>query len=240
MDDNPALSPKIRQRYKNSYSGTFYQRFILGQWSAAKGLVYDFFDPASFAPPPPDGPFDQFAISVDYGTVNPCSMGLWALKNGVWFRIQEFYYNSKLSGVQMTDQEYLSALRTLAGGRPIHAVAVDPSAASFITTLQQAGFHTIKAVNDVLSGIRLTAGLLKNHQIVVCNSCTDCLREFSLYRWDDSPSGKDAPKKENDHAMDDLRYFAATIAAPPQPPIPAFQAVPRPLPSPFGGPYEIL
>ena len=40
--------------------------------------------------------------------------------------------------------------------------------------------------------------------------CEDTLREFSLYQWDEK-SLHDAPVKENDHAMDDIRYFVATI-----------------------------
>ena len=73
MEDNPSLSARIRQRYRSSYSGAFYRRFILGEWTAAKGLVYDFFDPARDAVPRPGGKMEQYVISVDYGTANPCS-----------------------------------------------------------------------------------------------------------------------------------------------------------------------
>lgn len=72
----------------------------------------------------------------------------------------------------------------------------------------------IKANNDVLSGIRLTADLLKSGRLVICSGCDDAIREFSLYLWDERREGRDAPIKQNDHAMDDIRYFAATIAAP--------------------------
>ena len=53
MEDNPSLSPAIRQRYARLYSGVFYRRFILGQWVAAEGRVYDFFDAADAPPVPP-------------------------------------------------------------------------------------------------------------------------------------------------------------------------------------------
>ncbi len=43
-----------------------------------------------------------------------------------------------------------------------------------------------------------------------CPGCKDALREFSLYQWDNSLR-RDAPKKENDHAMDDIRYFVSTV-----------------------------
>jgi phage terminase large subunit len=41
-------------------------------------------------------------------------------------------------------------------------------------------------------------------------SCEDTIREFALYRWDDK-EGCDAPIKENDHAMDDIRYFVTVF-----------------------------
>ena len=92
-------------------------------------------------------------------------------------------------------------------------MVVDPSAASFITALRQKGFRVVKANNDVLSGIRITASLLKQGRIVICRGCEDCLREMGLYRWSEEGAGRDAPRKEDDHAMDDMRYFAATVAA---------------------------
>lgn len=216
MEDNPSLTPKIRQRYRTCYSGTFYRRFVLGEWTAAKGLVYDFFDPERDARPRPEEPMEEYAASIDYGTVNPCSMGLWGRRGDVWYRLEEYYYASRRTGAQLTDQEYAEALGRLAGGRRLSRVAVDPSAASFITVLRRLGYRVEKADNDVLSGIRLTAGLLKQGRLVICRDCHDCLREMGLYRWSDGDGGRDAPRKEDDHAMDDMRYFAATVAARPE------------------------
>ena len=51
---------------------------------------------------------------------------------------------------------------------------------------------------------------------MICQGCEDCLREMALYRWADQGGGHDAPRKEDDHAMDDMRYFAATIVEPEQ------------------------
>ena len=67
---------------------------------------------------------------------------------------------------------------------------------------------------ELLTGIRVTASLLKQGRLVICQGCEDCLREMALYRWADQGGGHDAPCKENDHAMDDMRYFAATVAEP--------------------------
>ena len=211
MEDNPGLPPEIRQRYERLYTGVFYRRFVLGEWAAAQGLVYDFFDPNKDAAEVPDGPFSAWRVSVDYGTVNPLSMGLWGEKNGVWYRVEEVYYDSRREGRQKTDAEYAEMLEQLVAGRDIQRVIVDPSAASFIETLRRKGWQVMKADNDVADGIRVTADLLRQRRIVLCRPCRDCLREMALYCWDER-SGRDAPRKEHDHAMDEMRYFAMDLA----------------------------
>lgn len=212
MEDNPALSPKIRARYQRSYSGVFYRRFVLGEWTAASGLVYDFFEPALHCRDAPAEPMEQYCVSVDYGTANPCSFGLWGRKQGIWYRLEEFYYDSRREGRQKTDAEYVEDMKSLLRGRRAERIIVDPSAASFIQALRQAGFCVCKAENEVLDGIRITADALKSGRLVICPACRDCLREIGLYCWQEE--GRDAPKKEHDHAMDELRYFAVFTAKP--------------------------
>ena len=153
---------------------------------------------------------EKWYISCDYGTVNPTSMGLWGKSGGVWYRVKEFYFDSRKEKRQMTDEEYAAALKELAGGNPIQAVIVDPSAASFIEVLRRKGWRVRKAKNDVLSGIRLTSDCLKTGKIVICEGCADCIRELGEYLWEPG-GGKDRVRKEHDHAMDDMRYFVSTV-----------------------------
>ena len=215
MEDNPGLRPEIRERYARMFSGAFYRRFVLGEWAAAEGRVYDFFD-ETYLEDPPDG-LSRWCISCDYGTVNPASFGLWGWKDGVWYRVKEFYYDSREKKRQKTDGEYAQDLRALAGGRDIRLVVVDPSAASFIEVLRRDGLRVVKAENNVLSGIRTTAELLREKKLVICRGCDDALREFQLYCWAEG-GGQDRVRKEHDHAMDEIRYFAATVAAGREPP----------------------
>jgi len=212
MEDNPSLSPQVRARYEKMFRGTFYRRFVQGQWVAAQGLVYDFFRRED-CPPPPDGEMERWCVSCDYGTVNPASFGLWGLREGVWYRVAEYYYNSRAEGRQKTDREYARDLELLVGGREVRQVVVDPSAASFIEVLRRDGWNVVRAKNDVLSGIRITAQLLQCGRLVICDTCGDAIREFGLYRWEED-TAQDRVRKQDDHAMDDIRYFAATIAAP--------------------------
>lgn len=208
MEDNPSLTEGIRERYRRLYTGVFYQRYILGQWVQAEGRVYDFFTPDMLRSAP-EGCQDWY-ISCDYGTVNPTSMGLWGRKGESWYRVAEFYFDSRREKRQMTDGEYADALEALAGGRRLRGVIVDPSAASFLEVLRRRGIPVRKAKNDVLSGIRLTSDCLKSGKLVICDTCPDCIRELGEYLWEPG-GGKDRVRKEHDHAMDDMRYFAATV-----------------------------
>ena len=210
MEDNPSLTEAIRERYRRLYTGVFYRRYILGEWAQAEGRVYDFFTPEMIRPAP-EGGCDKWYVSCDYGTVNPTSMGLWGRKNGIWYRVKEFYFSSRERMRQMTDEEYALALVELVGERSVTAVIVDPSAASFMEVLRRKGWRVVKAENDVLSGIRLTSDCLKEGRIVICEGCGDCIREMEEYVWELSSGSADRVRKEHDHAMDDMRYFVATV-----------------------------
>lgn len=211
MDDNPALSNELKQRYKRLYSGTFYQRFIEGKWVAAEGLIYPYMTDASAFCDVPKAKFEKYALSCDYGTINPTSCGLWGLHRGVWYRIDEYYYDSRKEGETRTDEEHYLQICKLSEGKNISAITVDPSAASFISLIKKRGkLSVIPAKNNVTDGIREVSGALKRGDIKICKNCIDAVREFSLYRWNDNGT-RDTPVKENDHSMDDIRYFVSTI-----------------------------
>jgi PBSX family phage terminase large subunit len=212
MEDNPSLSRKVRQRYQRMFRGAFYRRYVLGQWVAADGLVYDFFQPERMEPVP-GGDFEQWRISCDYGIRNPASFGLWGKQGGVWYRVDEYYYDARAEGRLKTDSEYVRDLARLAGGRQVEQVIVDPSAAGFIQALRREGWPVRKADNRVLEGIRATAQALRDRKIVICQGCEAAAREFSLYSWADDQT-QDRVKKEHDHAMDDIRYFVMSLEQP--------------------------
>ena len=207
LEDNPSLSQRIIDRYKSMYTGVFYNRYILGEWCVAEGLVYDFGEDNIVDDIPSNG---EYYISIDYGTLNPFSAGLWCVLGDKAVRIKEFYYNGREKGIQRTDEEYCDNIDDLAKGYNIRQVIVDPSAASFIASLRKRGYAIRKANNDVLDGIRRTAVYLKNGNIKIHRSCVDSIAEFGLYRWDDKATA-DTVIKENDHAMDEIRYFCNTI-----------------------------
>ena len=210
IDDNPFLPPSFVENLKKEYAGTvFYDRYILGKWTLAEGLVYSMFgDPCIVQDIPDTG---DYYISIDYGTHNPFSAGLWCVTKTEAVRIGEYYYCGREERKEKTPEEYYSEVKRLAGGRDIKCLIVDPSADAFIATVKK--HHEFKvrgAVNDVLPGIQTTAEMIASGKLKIHESCEDAIREFGLYRWDEKAES-DRVVKENDHAMDEIRYMVMTV-----------------------------
>ena len=213
IDDNTFLDTKYVEELKKEYVGVFYDRFIKGEWIVAEGLVYDFFQSKkdTIIKTIDMNDYNEFYVSIDYGTINPCSMGLWGVNGEGAARIRESYFDSRKEGRQRTDEEHYQALVELVRDFPITRVIVDPSAASFIECIRRHGEFRVKpAINSVIDGIRITSSLLNSGMIRIDPSCKDCIREFGLYRWDEKKTA-DTVLKENDHAMDEVRYFCNTV-----------------------------
>ncbi|MBE6599121.1 MAG: hypothetical protein E7638_06745 [Ruminococcaceae bacterium] len=207
--DNLSIDDSKLRRVLSTYQkGTvWYDRDILGERKLAEGLVYRFGE-ENIADEVPDG--GEYYISVDYGTMNPFSAGLWCVNGRNAVRISEYYYSGRDEKETRTDEEYCDAVAALADGYKIKSVVVDPSAASFITALQRRGFPVLPAENEVKDGIRRVAVMLQYGYIRIHRECRNCIREFGMYRWDGKEK-EDNVIKENDHAMDDVRYFCSTI-----------------------------
>lgn len=210
IDENPFLPESFKENLKKEYEGTvYYDRYILGLWVRAEGLVYPMFGDDCITKEIPDT--GDYYISIDYGTLNPFSAGLWCVGKRSAVRIAEIYYSGRETRAQKTDEEYCDMVERLAGEKTIRAVVVDPSAASFIEALRRRGrFKVRHADNDVMNGIRTVSDFLRNGKIKIHESCENTIREFGLYRWDEK-SEVDRVVKENDHAMDEVRYMAMTV-----------------------------
>lgn len=215
MDDNLSLSEKIKARYRAMYTGIFYQRYILGLWCIAEGIIYDMFVSAKHIVSVTKELLTTAKyVSCDYGTQNATVFLLWNKDQlGKWICTREYYYSGRDKGKQKTDSEYAEELKKWLNGTNIRAIIVDPSAASFIAELRKQGFTVIKAKNDVLDGIRLVGSLLNQEKIGFDKSCKETIKEFSAYVWDEKATqrGEDKPVKLYDHCMDAVRYFCSTI-----------------------------
>lgn len=211
--DNPFLPDEYVKGLEAEYRGTVYfDRYILGLWAKAEGLVYPNWQEAL------EDPYDKgkygYCISVDYGTQNP----LHAIKfvkdgGGIWHAVDEFRYSGREEGRQKTDTDYVNDLVDFTYDAPEDdavEIIVDPSASSFIAALRRrGGFKVRKADNDVLNGIRDTASAMQLGQLRIGDNLKKLKEEFAGYVWDDRDD-VDKPVKVDDHGMDALRYFVRT------------------------------
>ena len=227
--DNAFLPEEYVHNLEAEYAGSvWFDRYILGLWTLAEGLVYGNFKKAL-----EDFPFDapeDYVLSLDYGTSNPFAALLWAKRGSTWTAEKELYYSGRDTGVQKTDEQYLQMLEDFIDPikdsmdrvaydmldiqvkeRTKIPVIIDPSAASFIALLRQSEwFRPRSADNDVLNGIRETSSAIEMGLIKVNNNCKNWKDEAQSYVWDTN-CVEDRPIKDNDHLMDAMRYFVKTM-----------------------------
>lgn len=210
MDDNLSLSEHVKKRYKSMYSGVFYDRYILGMWCLAEGVIYPMYQDALAEPP--QGRPDDYRLSIDYGTQNAFAALLWEKHGNVWYAAKEYYYSGRDTGVQKTDEEYGRDMdKFIDGIEGRMKCIIDPSAASFIALLRRKGgrYGVKPADNDVMDGIRETATAMITGKIKISpTGCPNLIKELQGYVWDDAED--DRPLKVNDHACDAVRYFVKT------------------------------
>lgn len=211
MDDNLSLSEKIKNRYKSMYTGVFYDRYVLGLWALAEGLIYPMYQDA-FGDPPDREP-DEYILSIDYGTQNAFAAIKMGRYGNTWWALDEYYYSGRDTGIQKTDLEYSKDLDEFIEDIPYRIkTIVDPSAASFITLLRRkhGKYKVIPAKNDVADGIRDTATVLLLGNLRISHKCKNGRKELSAYVWDETLI-EDRPVKINDHFCDALRYSVLTM-----------------------------
>lgn len=234
--DDGVLPIYVVEELKKEYAGTvYYDRYILGKWAMAEGLIYPMYQNALVEGLPigASGEVIQpsdYVVSIDYGTMNAFAAMLWSKRGGVWYGEREYYYSGRDTGIQKTDQEYADDLNKwiadiweeyqsmpikmggfLATERGRIKTIIDPSAASFIALLKKSEWSkVVKADNDVMDGIRETAVSLQMGFVKILRSCTNWTSEAGGYVWD-MDSGEERPIKVSDHLMDSTRYFVKTM-----------------------------
>lgn len=215
LKDNLSITPQRQEEILSQYEkgSIWYRRDIEGERCIAEGLIYPMHEDA-LAEPPSNMKPSQYVLSIDYGTQNAFSAGLWAKYGNVWYRVDEYYYSGRDVGVQKTDEEYAEDLEIFLSPLNLKEkikTIIDPSAASFITLLRKKGkYRVIPADNAVADGIRETATCMKTGKIKISPVCKNWIKEVQGYVWDDKALD-DVPVKIADHAMDETRYLCKTM-----------------------------
>lgn len=222
IDDNLTLDKQYVDDIKKEYTGVWYDRFILGKWVQAEGIIYDTYNPLKHDYENKTMEFDNYIVGIDYGTKNPCVFNLYGYNDPVSgdtrsnsipeiYHIREYYHDGR-KGVTKTNTQYKNDfINFLNGIHPI-AVYVDPSATSFILELRDAGYNVIEGDNNVVEGIRFVSNLFRNDTLFICKDNKYTKSELVSYVWDakKQEKGEDKPIKQNDHSMDATRYALYT------------------------------
>ena len=219
LRSNTFLDAEYLDQIEAEYTGLWKKRFIDGLWVLAEGAIYDMFRNEGHTFTEPRLEPDEYIVGVDYGTTNPCVfilIGIAETPQGpVAWAEREYYYDSAKKMVQKTDSQYAEDMHTFLSKRthrnkPITAVYVDPSAASFKLELNRQGLYAIEdADNDVQNGIRTVARMLHQGRYALdANLCPKSIEEYPGYVWDAKKSarGVEEPVKSDDHGKDAERY----------------------------------
>ncbi|MCL1901475.1 MAG: terminase family protein [Firmicutes bacterium] len=217
--DNPYLDKFEVENLTKNLSADELNSRRYGKFSSAAGLVYPEFDESLHVIEPFSVPIEWYDnISIDPGLNNPLSCHWYAVDfDGNIYVLAEHYLAQK-------DVEYHSQIikeiskslnwHTDSKGR---IEALIDSAANMRTLASSMSVAELfyengilvntKVCKDVFSGISRIKGYLKSEKgsakIFIFKNCVNLIREFKSYWW-----GKnDSPVKQDDHALDELRYY---------------------------------
>jgi len=184
-------------------TGVRRKRLLEGVWATAEGAVYDMFNPEIHVKERDRSEFKRWFMCMDEGYTNPAVILLVGIDSDERLHIaQEFYRSGVLQkAVVETAQEWYLEYQP-------YIIAVDAAAAGLIADLRDIGLPAQGCKGRVLDGITAVQGYLRIQddglpRLTVDPSCIDTINEFESYVW--KPE-KDVPVKENDHALDALRY----------------------------------
>ena len=212
--DNPTLyddegnlteQGKVSMGVMESLTGVRKQRLLYGIWATAEGVVYDTYNPEVHAVHREPGEFKRWVLCMDEGYTNPVVILLVGIDgDGRQHIYKEFYKTGVLQ------KDVVRNAKTLGDAFNCDLCVVDGAAAGLIADLVDVRVRNVQgAKGRVLDGIFLVQSLLKvqgdgRPRLTVEPNCINTINEFESYVW--KPE-KDEPVKENDHAMDAIRYL---------------------------------
>lgn len=213
MKDNPSLSEKTLKRYNNTYEGVFHQRFILGLWVAAEGIIYNSFAnaPNNYIVPNTDKwlldnnlRIAAAFIGVDWGHNKSANT---AVAIGITYGYEYVVVLDEWYSTDPFDPEALYKRHTAFITKIVNKykrVTVFPDNAEMMMVRGLAtsiAKHQLAASvkpcikYEIVDRIVLTTSLFAQGRLVVGNNCPHLIGAFKTALWDD--------KKKKDVRLDD-------------------------------------
>lgn len=224
LHDNPTLTPEYIAAISREFTGLWYRRFILGEWVAAEGAVWDMWDPARHVIPfdsmPPIRRF--ISVGIDAGTQHATTaLALGLGYDRKLYLMDELGLDPSKSQIRLTPAEQARQIKQWLGrphmpehyGLTPEMIIADQAGAWLREQLYQVeDVVTHAADKDVQYGIATIATLLGEGDLLVSDRCQGFITEVPGYSWDPKAAlrGEDKPLKVADDYLDAARYAITT------------------------------
>lgn len=203
--DNPYIPVDEIESAKKELTEDRFAQEYLADFRKQEGLVYKEFDRRWHTFTDDDIKNVSYKIAgIDFGFTNPTAVItiLQDYDNNYW--ITDEYYQTGKTEEQIA--EYVANCK-------FNYVYPDPENPSAITKLTQYGVNVrevIKNKDSIASGINTIRELLKAQKLKIHTRCINLISEMETYHYPDNAKGdNENPEKEDDHALDALRYAIA-------------------------------
>lgn len=201
--DNPNIPVEEIEREKNTKPENTFAQEYLGSFRKSEGLVYkEFRRDLHIYEEEPKNVVKRFA-GIDFGFTNPTAI-ISILKdhdNGYWVS-QEWYKRGK------TDEQIADVVKAY----NFDEVYPDPESPSAIAELEKRDVYcreVLKNKDSIKNGINAIRALFLKGKLHIHKSCINLITELETYSYPESKLNRNEeenPIKENDHALDALRY----------------------------------
>lgn len=211
--DNPMLNKSEIEEAKIQISLDKFAQEYMADFRKNEGLVYKEFNRDKHIKELPDRQIIETIAGIDFGYNNPSSIVVIKRDfDNVYWVVDEWYHARK------TTPELINAAKNMESKYGIQVYYPDVQAAAAIEECKRAGLSIRDSNKDVIKGIDSVRALLKNNRLFVSPKCKSLIAEFETYAYPDkedlrSKQDKNEPEvpiKENDHALDALRYAVFT------------------------------
>ncbi len=202
--DNPYIPKEEIDKAKKEMTEDSFAQEYLADFRKTQGLVYKEFDRKKhlFG----DDLFirrQEYIAGIDFGFKNPCAIiSIVKDNDGNYYVTDEFYKTGK---TESEIAEYVAAMN-------YEKVYPDPESPSGIEELKRKFINVrevVKNKDSIKSGIEKVTELLKTGKLKINKKCVNLISELETYSYPDKKDFKNEsenPIKENDHALDALRY----------------------------------